>query len=105
MTFIQPNRQNFILNFVLFGLIGIVTLSVIWLIFLYNQTVSLAHGAEQMRETAKQIETQNSELKGEIFALYSPDAVQAFAANHGMILDRTPEYSSLNPEWVVASSR
>ncbi len=105
MTLIQPNRQNFIINLILFGLIGIVTLNVMWMIFLYNKTVSLTHSAESMRLTAKQIETENSELKGKIFALFTPDAVAAFAAGAGLIQDKTPQYSSLNPEWVVASSR
>ncbi len=105
MTFIHPDRQNIILNVLLFGLIGLVTVSVIWLILLYNKTVSLTHGAEAMRASAGQIESSNSELKGQIFALFDPDKVATFAAAHGLVASAHPDYSPIISEWLAASPR
>jgi cell division protein FtsL len=103
MTLIQPNRQNFILNFILITLIVMVTVSVIWLIVLYNKTVSLSHGASALRESITKIEAQNSEIKGSIFAFFDPDRMTAFAAERGMVADRSPKYLPIIKEWVVAS--
>lgn len=105
MTFIHPNRQNFFLDIILFGLIAAVAVCVIWLIVLYNRTVSFTHEATEMREAVKSIETQNSELKGKIFALFDPDTVSVFATAHDLTTDRTPQYSPIVSEWVVASHR
>lgn len=105
MTLIHPDRQNIFLNLVFFALIALVAAAVIWLILLYNRTVSLTHGISDMRDAVRQIEVKNSELKGRIFALFDPDAVARFVSERGMVADRTPQYSPITSEWVVASQR
>ncbi len=105
MTLIQPNKQNFFLNAMLVALIFAVTMSVIWLIVLYNKSVSLTHGAASLREDLTQLETQNSELKGQMFAALDPDTMTAFAASRGMVADRSPEYLPIITAWVDASHR
>jgi cell division protein FtsB len=105
MTLIQPNKQNILLNFILIALILLVTVSVIWLIMLYTKTVSLAHGASTMREELTQLESQNSELKGKMFALLDPGQMEALAASRGMVADRSPEYLPIITAWVDASQR
>lgn len=105
MTLIHPDKQNFFLNIVLFAMLGLVSVALIWMIFLYNKTVSLAHAASDARETIKQTEASNSELRGQILALFDPDQVTRFAAERGLVSDRSPEYSPIISEWVVASQR
>lgn len=105
MTLIQPNRQNIFLNLSLIMLGVCVLFAVIWLILLYNETVSLAHGISDMRDAVKRTEIENSELKGRIFALFDPDRAALFASERGMVADRSPEYSPIISEWVVASQR
>lgn len=104
MTLIQPNKEQSLLNWLLISLIITATIGVVWLIFLYNQTVSLAHGATQMRDEAKVIETHNSELKGNIFTLFDTERVRSIAEGAGLVNDRNPEYARITTnEWLAAS--
>lgn len=103
MTLIQPNKNSRILNIALLALIFAVAVSVILLISLYNQTVSLAHAADMAREDVKKIEAENSGLKRDLFALFDPDRVSQFAAERGMVTDKNPDYIQITKEWVAAS--
>jgi cell division protein FtsB len=105
MTLIQPNKQNFILNLVFFALVALVAVNVIWLIVLYNKTVSLTHGATAMREDTSQLEAKSSEIKGQMFTLLDPDQMSTFAASRGMVADHSPEYLPIITAWVDASQR
>jgi cell division protein FtsL len=103
MTLIQPNKENILLNWLLIALIFAATAGVIWLIFLYNQTVSFTHGASALRDEAKRVETHNSELKGTIFALFEPGRVKGIAESGGLVADKNPEYARITNEWLAAS--
>lgn len=104
MTLIQPNKEQSLLNWLLIGLIVTATFGVIWLIFLYNQTVMLAHGATEMREEAKIIDTRSSELKSAMFTLFDAERVRTIAEGAGMVNDRTPDYARITiNEWLAAS--
>ena len=82
---------------------GVVLASVMWLIMLYNQTVSWTHAASNMRESIMKIQSESSELKGKVFALFDPERVSQFAAAEGMVADRNQEYAPIIKEWAVAS--
>ena len=58
-----------------------------------------------MRDELTQLEAQNSELKGKMFALLDPDQMTAFAASRGMVADHSPEYLPIITAWVDASHR
>lgn len=103
MTLIQPNKINTLWSWILFCLIGMTTVAVFGLIFLYNETVDLAHGVTVFREETKLIESRNSELKGDIFSLFNPVRVSAFADSRGMVTEQSPDYAHITKEWVAAS--
>ena len=84
-------------------LIASTTVAVVWLIFLYNETVDLAHGTAAFREETRQVETRNSELKGAIFSLFDPARVSQFAGERGMVTEKSPDYAPIYKEWVAAS--
>lgn len=102
MTLIQPNKHNNLLNAIIVLLSVALTAAVICLIFLYNQTVSLSRGAESMQEQIVQLQAENSELKTQTFALFSPDNLSGLAAARGMSLGADLSYVSI-PQWVAAS--
>lgn len=105
MTIIHSNRQNFWITLTMLLLVAVVSVAVVQLIVLYNRTVSLARSANGMREAAKRLETENSELKTRMFAFFTPDAAMAAATERGLTADKAPEYSPIISAWVAGSSR
>ena len=103
MTLIQPKKNSILINRILFALFLGVVLSASSMVLLYNQTVSLTHSALQAKDDLQKIQTENAELKENIFALLDPTAVKAFAAGKGMVLDPNLRYLEISKQWVFAS--
>jgi cell division protein FtsL len=105
MTFIQHNRGGLLVNWILGALVVLVAGFSIELVFLYNRTGNLQHQVSSVKDDILRIETANAEMKEEIFALFNPDAFQAFAQERGLVQDRDPRYFEVDRQWSIASHR
>jgi len=104
MTFIQSKKQHaLVLNLVIIVLIACVMTSAIWLILLYNQTVSLEHGASLLGRKTAFAEAENADLKERLLALFDPGRMSEFAVIRGLIAERNPTY--IESSWEFVSHR
>lgn len=92
MTFIKPNLYTDILTRVIVALVIPVIAGVVWVIIIYNQTVSLHRGAAQMDTEVKSLEAKNADFKDRIFTLFDSHHVAALAASRGLIEEKKPTY-------------
>ncbi len=99
MTILQPDRANAFWNRILVGLVVTLIFSAGWMVWLYTHLVNLNHNLTQMRTEAHNLQTANSELKDNIFALFRSDELQKFAAAHQLVQDRAPQYLTVNQSW------
>ncbi|MDO8516220.1 MAG: hypothetical protein Q7S28_03155 [bacterium] len=102
MTFIKPNLYTDILTRVIVALVIPVIAGVVWVIIIYNQTVSLHRNVSRMETEMKSLEADNADLKDRIFTLFDTDHVRALAASRGLIQEKKPTYIESSP-WVIAS--
>ena len=91
------------LRMVLMGLLGSVILSGMLLVFLYNRTVNLQHAVSSAEKDIKTMQTESAELQDRIYAVFASAHVEAFAAEHGLVKDKTPQYLTVDPRWFLAS--
>ena len=77
--------------------------SAVFLIVLYNDTVSFQHGAAQMKAEIKAAETVRAELKEKTFALFDTGHIAQFAEERHLVADRAPQYLEISTQWALAS--
>lgn len=105
MTFIQHNRSNWWQSAVMAALIVFSIGASVELVYLYNRAVNLKANVAAVREDIQDIETQNAEMKEQIFGLLSPDNFQEFAAERGLVQENSPRYLEVDRKWSIASQR
>ncbi len=92
MTIIQSKKKNSSLRFALSALVVALTLSGGALVYLYNRAVNIQHNVTALIGEAKKLQTTNAELQDGIFTTFTGASVEAFAAEHGLVKDKTPHY-------------
>lgn len=103
MTFIQHHKSNLLQTWMLWVLVALTVVASVWLVYLYNRAVNLKHGISEVQNEIERIQTENSELKEEIFVLLDSDKFREFAAERGLVQERDPRYFELDRKWSLAS--
>lgn len=95
MTFIQPHKkkkfQYFIAALLLFFLA-----SGGFYIFEYNELVSIRHDIKRMEKEINRLESENVDLKNDLYSLIDPGKLESVAMELGFFLDRNPGFLNLN---------
>ena len=99
MTIIQPDRANLLWNRILIGLAVFLLLAAVYLVWLYTRLVNLDHNLTQTKTEIQNLQTENSEFKDKIFTLFNESQLQTFATAHQLVLDRKPQYLTVNQTW------
>ncbi len=103
MTFIQPNKNDKLLNTILVSL-GIVTLcGVFILVALYNNVVNLNHNIAVAKAGIDDVSVQNTNLNNAIIAALGSDKVATLAGTNNLIEDKKPQYFIVDSKWLLAS--
>lgn len=92
MTIIQPNKNKFKIEFFISVLMLIFIVSVVWGVFLYNQTVNFRHEAEDIGKILKQSEIENAELKNALYSMIDLKNSESLTVSESLILEKNPEY-------------
>lgn len=80
--------------------------SVMWLVVLFNQTVTLNHETQKLSISFQEIQAENAELKEQIFNMFNGDEAKELAEMKGLLEDKYPEYVEVGrrPQpWELAS--
>lgn len=92
MTYIQPNKNNNKVNFLIsISIIFSVSLAV-WSVFLYNQTVNLRYEITDYEKIVRRAEVENVELKNNLRQIVDSKNLETLAENGNLVLDKNPEY-------------
>jgi len=92
MTIIQPNKNNFKIDFFISALMLIFIISVIWGVFLYNQAVDFRHEVDDIAKILKQSEVENAELKNVLYSIIDSKDSESLAVSESLVLEKNPEY-------------
>ncbi|MBU6500746.1 MAG: hypothetical protein KGJ89_03205 [Patescibacteria group bacterium] len=103
MTFIQPPKNKGFLNKIMALLAVSMALGVIWLIVIYNKSVTLDHNISQMNNEFQIIQSQNAELKDEIIKVADTKNSADLISQNNLIQDKNPQYFEINKQWSLAS--
>lgn len=97
MTYIQPNKNNNKINF-LISILTIASVSAaVWGVFLYNQTVNLRYEIIDYEKMIRQAEVKNAELKNNFYQIFDSKNFEAFIGGNDLILENHPEYVKAQP--------
>jgi hypothetical protein len=111
MTYIQPNRNNNLLNRIIAGLALCSVLGVFWLIALYNNTVDLNHGIATLKAKLDSVGADNTSLNNQVIAALGSIQSGGLAAQDGLVQDNHPQYyqqpiaTNQSSEWHIASEQ
>jgi cell division protein FtsL len=102
MTIIQPYKKLSLVNILLIIFSGILVLSAITLVIVYNYVVNFEHRVEIQRSEIKKVETDVSEIKENLFNLLSSENLKKLAEQNGLVEEKSPEYLELNKnQWQI----
>ena len=103
MTFIQPNKNNSILNVALV-ILGIMVLGGIFvLVGFYNDTVNFSHNISAIKTELDAVNAENTILNNTVIADLGGNQITAFAQTNNLVEDKNPQYFSVNSKWLLAS--
>jgi hypothetical protein len=103
MTFIQPNKNNGILNGIL-AMLGVGALGGIFLLVcLYNSTVNLSHNISAAKTDLGAVSAQNTSLNNTVIAALGSDQIKANARSNNLMEDKNPQYFPVDSKWLLAS--
>ena len=97
MTIIHPHKTSPFINIILMILAGILAVSSIWLVVLYNRSVNLDHNISSLKAQIKNMETETAELKDRIFTILDTQALSRIAETEGLVKERSPNYLNVPP--------
>ncbi|MBI5306706.1 hypothetical protein HZB04_03960 [Candidatus Wolfebacteria bacterium] len=92
MTYIQPNKNNNKINFIISILMISSVSMVVWGVFLYNQTVNLRYEIVDYEKMIKQEEVRSAELKNNLYSVLDPKNFEIFKGSETLVLDNHPKY-------------
>jgi cell division protein FtsL len=97
MTFIKSTQDSGPINKILIALIGLLVITAVVLIIIYNRYVNLNHELSQIGDQINKIQTENAEFKEKIFAQFDDLRLTELATERGLVKDRNPEYIEVGP--------
>lgn len=103
MTFIQPKKYFNIQNALIAMLVVLVFGATVFVIVEYNKTVDLNHNILAAKTEIDSVGAENTELSNSVIATLGGGRIDALAAADGLIAENKPQYSSINPQWPIAS--
>lgn len=104
MTFIKPEKIGLV-NKILIALAIPLISGAIWLVFVYNQVVSINHEISSLKKEIEVNQAATAELKGKVFSLYSSENVEKTISQLNLIQEKNPEYFKIPEKWVFASQQ
>lgn len=97
MTIIKPHQHAPAARFVVFLLALMIGGGLIF-IFEYNAFVNARFTAEHFEKEIVSLQTSNATLKNTLYETLNPQALQALAAERGLVLDKRPSYLTINAQ-------
>jgi len=104
MTFIKPDKISLVNKILLLLAIPLIA-GAIWLIFVYNQVVSLNHEISSLKKEIELNQAATAELKEKAFKFYSSENVDNVISELNLIQEKNPEYFKIPEIWVFASQQ
>ena len=92
MTIVQLHNSNSKLNVLMFLLMGILAVSAVVGILLYNQMVNLRHEIVSQENNLQKAEVLGAELKNNLYAAVDTKNLQRLAVENGLVVDKAPRY-------------
>jgi cell division protein FtsB len=103
MTFIQPNKNNSIVNGILVVLSVGVLGGIFLLVGLYNNTVNISHTISAAKAELDAISAENTSMNNTVIAALGNSQIAAFAGANNLVQDKNPQYLPVDPKWLLAS--
>src|SRR3989344_6741160 len=97
MTIVQLHNSNSKLNVLMFLLMGILAVSAVVGILLYNQMVNLRHEIVSQENNLQKAEVLGAELKNNLYAAVDTKNLQRLAVQNGLVVDKAPRYVKNEP--------
>ena len=97
MTIVQLHNSNSKLNVLMFLLMGILAVSAVVGILLYNQMVNLRHEIVSQENNLQKAEVLGAELKNNLYAAVDTKNLQRLAVENGLVVDKSPRYVKNEP--------
>lgn len=104
MTFIKPEKLSLVNKILIALAIPLIT-GAIWLVFVYNQVVSLNHEISSLKKEIEINQAATAELKEKIFEFYGSANVEQVIGQLNLVQEKNPEYFKLPEKWVFASQQ
>lgn len=95
MTILRPNKNKFQFNILFAAIVGLVLFGAIFSIFANSRSVQLTHELRQERKVIEILQSENAELKNQLYAMIDFKDYEKIGAKLGLIKDRKPEYLTL----------
>ncbi len=92
MTIIEPNKNRTHLNFILIALMGMIGLSILSGIYLYNQTVDLRHTIKNEAAMIQKTQEGMVDLRNRLYAVLDLKNLLNIAQSGGLVNDARPSY-------------
>lgn len=106
MTILRPKKNKSAPNKLAVFLAAVSFLGVLWLVVLFNQTVTVEHDVSKLSLESQSVEAKNAELKDELFLIFDKDSAGGLARERALIEEKNPEYLEVyreNDAWALAS--
>ncbi|MDE2079563.1 MAG: hypothetical protein KGI73_04215 [Patescibacteria group bacterium] len=102
MTFLRSDNKRTLADFfVIASGIGAVS-GALLLIAAYNKVVALEHGTDALAVQTQSVEEANTSMRGQMLSLFDAGKIAQFASERGLVLDKTPQYVEIDPQWHFA---
>lgn len=102
MTIIKPHK-NFELKHFLISLFTLLVLGGGFYILEYNSVAAERYEVGELKQAVERAREVNADLKNALYEKLDPTKLKPLAAEHGLTIDRNPEYLTFSP-WRSVSS-
>ena len=92
MTIIRPRKENYVLKYLLGGLVSTFILVSICGVFFYNKFVSNRHEVSRYKTIVREVEIKNAELKDNYYKLTNSEKINEIYNSSGLFIEKNPEY-------------
>lgn len=92
MTFIQLNKNQNKINFLILILTFAAISSAVWGVFLYNQLVNFRHEIVNYEKIVSQAEVENAELKNTLYQIIDVKNLESAIGGRLLVIENKPQY-------------
>jgi len=103
MTNIKPNKKNKNSVNLILLLLAPAILEAVWLIKLSNSAVDLSHGLSAARTEIQKTESENAEMKNQLYSLFDKANLVKIASEKGLVEEKIPQYLITSNQWDFVS--